>query len=55
MNITKLITKIVDGDTINVEPIPDGEDSVRLLEIDIPETNKKVIAREDIFMISKDL
>lgn len=39
MNITKVITKIVDGDTINVEPFPDGEDSVRLLGIDTPETN----------------
>lgn len=39
MAITKAVTKIVDGDTINVEPFPDGEDSVRLLGIDTPETN----------------
>jgi len=39
MNITRVITKIVDGDTINVEPFSDGEDSVRLLGIDTPETN----------------
>ena len=39
MNIEKVVTKIVDGDTINVEPFDDGEDSVRLLGIDTPETN----------------
>ncbi len=39
MNIEKVVTKIVDGDTINVEPFPDGEDSIRLLGIDTPETN----------------
>lgn len=38
MNITKVVTKIVDGDTINVEPFPDGKNSVRLLGIDAPET-----------------
>lgn len=39
MNIEKVVTKIVDGDTINVEPFDDGENSVRLLGIDTPETN----------------
>jgi endonuclease YncB( thermonuclease family) len=39
MDTTKIVTKIVDGDTINVEPFPDGEDSVRLLGIDTAETN----------------
>jgi len=39
MIITKTVTKVVDGDTINVDPFPDGEDSVRLLGIDTPETN----------------
>ncbi|MFQ6040198.1 MAG: thermonuclease family protein [Candidatus Poribacteria bacterium] len=39
MNITTIVTKVVDGDTINVEPFPDGEDSIRLLGIDTPETN----------------
>jgi endonuclease YncB( thermonuclease family) len=39
MIIEKKVTKIVDGDTINVEPFDDGENSVRLLGIDTPETN----------------
>jgi endonuclease YncB( thermonuclease family) len=39
MNIEKVVTKIVDGDTINVEPFDDGENSIRLLGIDTPETN----------------
>lgn len=41
MIIEKEVTKIVDGDTINVEPFEDEEDSVRLLGIDTPETNYK--------------
>jgi len=39
MSVQKNVTKIVDGNTINVEPFPDGEDSIRLLGIDTPETN----------------
>lgn len=39
MNMNKIVSKVVDGDTINVEPFPDGEDSIRLLGIDTPETN----------------
>jgi endonuclease YncB( thermonuclease family) len=39
MSIEKIVTRIVDGDTINVEPFADGEKSVRLLGIDTPETN----------------
>lgn len=39
MTENKVVTKVVDGDTINVEPFPDGSTSVRLLGIDTPETN----------------
>jgi endonuclease YncB( thermonuclease family) len=39
MRVEKVVTKIVDGDTINVEPFEDGEESVRLLGIDTAETN----------------
>lgn len=35
----KVVTKVIDGDTINVEPFLDGSTSVRLLGIDTPETN----------------
>jgi len=41
LNINKQVTKVVDGDTIKVEPFADGEDSVRLLGIDTPETYYK--------------
>ncbi len=39
MAIEREVTKIVDGDTINVQPLIGGENSVRLLGIDTPETN----------------
>jgi len=38
VNVTKKVIRVVDGDTIKVEPFDDGEDSVRLLGIDTPET-----------------
>jgi micrococcal nuclease len=31
------VVEVVDGDTVYVSPAPDGEDSVRLIGVDVPE------------------